>query len=464
MESASQWNPADSGRMCNRRSSIISNWEQNTMRILLVNPPNSGRSIPEERFGMETYRKIFRGEPLALEILAGNLDGHEVQIVDLKAEPDELAHSMLMFRPDVVGVTAMTCEADATLEIATQVKRSSQATVVIGGVHASNDPEYFNRSCVDYVVVGLGKLSFAELIGALEDGRTGIADIPGIAAIDPAQPLQWTPRRFSNDDLVEQKAPRYDLVERYRSAGQYVMTPLPHNIGFVAASYGCPFDCSFCCVSGLTGGKYLPHSADSVLRDISLLEPLNLIRLIDANAFADLGKARDLCDRVLDQGLKKQFIADVRADTVVRHPEMMELWKRAGLRAVVIGFEEINDDLLGAFDKQSTLQTNSEAVKILHQIGLTIVGDFIISPSYDEEQFEALGIYLEQNKIDLPMLAVLTPLPGTALHRSLKDQIVIKDLAYYTLTNAVTATRLEEKVFYRQYAELVKRTHADAKL
>jgi len=43
------------------------------MRILLVNPPNCGKSIPEERYGIDSLKQIFRGEPLALETLAGNL-------------------------------------------------------------------------------------------------------------------------------------------------------------------------------------------------------------------------------------------------------------------------------------------------------------------------------------------------------------------------------------------------------
>ena len=58
------------------------------MNILLINPPNSGRSIPEEEYGIESIKKIFRGEPLALETLAGNLEAHQIAIADLKAEPD----------------------------------------------------------------------------------------------------------------------------------------------------------------------------------------------------------------------------------------------------------------------------------------------------------------------------------------------------------------------------------------
>jgi len=75
------------------------------MKILLVNPPNSGRSIPEEEYGIKNLKMIFRGEPLALEVLAGNLDGHEVIISDLKAEPDCLEQTLYRFDPDLVGIT-----------------------------------------------------------------------------------------------------------------------------------------------------------------------------------------------------------------------------------------------------------------------------------------------------------------------------------------------------------------------
>ena len=45
-----------------------------------------------------------------------------------------------------------------------------------------------------------------------------------------------------------------------------------------------------------------------------------------------------------------------------------------------------------------------------------------------------------------------------------KSSIIIHDLDYYTLTNAVIPTRLGEKRFYQQYARLIKSFHANAKL
>jgi radical SAM superfamily enzyme YgiQ (UPF0313 family) len=431
------------------------------MRILLVNPPNCGRSIPEERYGIDSMRQIFRGEPLALETLAGNLEGHEVRIIDLKVEPDSLRSELAGFAPELVGLTAMTCEANTVLRLAREARESCGALVVVGGIHASNDPEFFNRPEIDFVVIGLGKKSFRELVDALgQEGKT--ADIPGVAATTPGRPLSWRPRTFGPEDLVEDKAPRFDLVERYRP--HYTLKTLGLEMGFVASAFGCPYDCSFCCISPVTGGRYLTNSVETVLRDICLQDRTPVIRLVDANTFGNPQNARRLARSIRDSGVRKHFLADVRSDTVVRHPDLLWEWKEIGLRAVIIGFEEVTDATLGEWNKANTAATNREAIRILREIGLTIVGDFIISPDYDERSFDALAAHAEENAIDLPMYTVLTPLPGTPLYSRMRDRITLHDLDYYTLTNTVVPTRLDERVFYRKYAALIKAGHSNATL
>lgn len=431
------------------------------MKILLINPPNCGRSIPEERYGIDSLRQIFRGEPLALEVLAGNLAGHEVRILDLKAEPDGMPQALESFRPEMVAFTAVTCEANTVLRLAGEVKESCHAQVVVGGIHASSDPAFFNQPTIDYVIVGLGKESFAELAAAIEAGSlTGT--IPGVAATRPGGRLTFAPRRFGTLDLAEHAPPRYDLVAGYRNS--YTLSSVGSQLGMVASAFGCPYSCSFCCIGSLTAGRYLTHSIEAVIRDIQLLGDIPVVRLVDANTFGNVGHARLLAEAIVAAGLRKYFIADVRSDTVVRHTALMRQWKEAGLRSVVIGFEEIADGDLTFFNKENSVAVNDEAIAILHELGITIVGDFIISPDYDDVRFDALEEYVTKRAIELPILTVLTPLPGTPLHAELQERITIRDLDYYTLTNAVMPTRLGEKRFYQQYARLTKQFHAKAKL
>jgi radical SAM superfamily enzyme YgiQ (UPF0313 family) len=127
------------------------------------------------------------------------------------------------------------------------------------------------------------------------------------------------------------------------------------------------------------------------------------------------------------------------------------------LSAVVIGFEEIDDEKLSLFNKKSSHGIHLEAIDILKPLGIRIVGDFIISPEYEHEDFQRLIDFVEASGIDVPIPAVLTPLPGTPLYRRLKSQITIHDLDYYTFTNAVMPTRMEEHEFYQCYAGMLQR-------
>ena len=207
----------------------------------------------------------------------------------------------------------------------------------------------------------------------------------------------------------------------------------------------------------MTGSKYLARSDDAVLRDIDQLADVPIIRLVDANTFGHIDYARRLARRIIDAGLTKRLVADVRADTVVKHPELFELWQKAGLSIVVIGFEEISDERLKTFQKRSSHQVSLEAIRILKDLGIRIVGDFIVSPDYAPEDFDRLTGFVSQSDIDLPIPSILTPIPGTALHEELKSQITNHDLDYYTFTNAVMPTRMPEHDFYRTYAEMLKR-------
>jgi radical SAM superfamily enzyme YgiQ (UPF0313 family) len=435
------------------------------MNILLVNPPNSGRSIPEERYGLDSLKQIFRGEPLGLEVLASYLDDHEVKIIDLKAEPHSFNATLVEFKPDIVAFTAMTCEANAVVALARQVKQHGNITTIVGGIHASNDPNFFNQSMFDYVVIGLGQQSLPELVTLLSqstDQQLTAPVIAGVAKTSRQQPLTWTARKFKSKDYSQAKAPRYDLTSQYRDS--YFLPNLQVHMGYVVTAYGCPYRCSFCSIAGQAGGQYLCQSNKNVVRDLQCLDNIPFIRLVDANTFGSISHARQLCRSIEDAGINKQFLIDVRADTVVRHPELLEEWKKIGLRSVVIGFEEISDKRLTAMNKEGSTALNSEALRILNQLGITVVGDFIVDPDYDEDDFDQLESYITSHQIDLPMLTILTPLPGTELYGQMKQQICEHNLDYYTLTNAVTSTRLSEKRFYSRYSDLMRSCHNKAKI
>ena len=427
------------------------------LKIMLINPPNCGRSIPEEEYGITSLKQIFKGEPFNLEVLAGPLSDHEVVIFDLKCETEDAFWSAFdQFQPDVTGFTAVTCEANTVIGMARKVKENNNAVVVIGGNHATYDSEYFNCAEFDYIVLGLGKKSFHELIDNLACGKDG-QGIAGILKTSPGKPLKYIKRIYDEKDLMDEIPPRYDLVTKYRS--QYFLEYLGLTMGFVITAYGCTHKCSFCAIPEMTGGKYLNHSADAVLRDIQLLGDIPFIRMVDANTFGNLSLSFDLYKKIMQSGISKKYFADVRADTIVKNPALMKNWKEAGLYAVVVGFEDFQDERLAGYNKKYQGHVINEAIDILHELGIIIVGDFIASPGYDENDFEKLENFILANKIQIPVISVLTPIPGTPLYKKMKKDIVISDLDYYTFTNAVTKTKMPAVEFYKTFADLVKRLH-----
>ena len=97
-------------------------------------------------------------------------------------------------------------------------------------------PCFFYRDSIDYVVVGLGKLSFRELVNAL-DNRTSVISIPGIAKTDPGMTLNYVRQTYSFQDSVDASPPpRYDLVKAHRNS--YVMSGVGGKVGFVVSAYG----------------------------------------------------------------------------------------------------------------------------------------------------------------------------------------------------------------------------------
>jgi len=443
------------------------------MRIALINPPNSGKSIPEEEYGIETIKTIFRGEPLALETLAGNLSEHEVGIIDLKADPESLDSELKKIQPDLVGITGVTCEANAILQIAGYVKENFNSVVAVGGHHASCDPEFFNKKNIDYVIIGLGKSSFREIVRSIEN-TDNTTDIPGVAKTNPLKPLCYIPRLYSQADLADEKPPRYDLVEKYRE--KYVMSGVGGKMGFVTTAFGCTHRCSFCSISSITGGKYLTHSIDAILRDIDYFKnkdflsfknfgslDTTMIRLVDANTFGNIKFSDDLAEKIIRSDIKKRFVADVRADTVVKHKNLILKWKEAGLAAVVIGFEDVANERLKGYNKKLTVENHVKALEILKDLKIRVIGDFIVSPDYGYEEFEQLDRFISNHPIDLPIPSILTPIPGTPLYEAMKDKIEIHNLDYYTFSNAVVPTKLDKKEFYTLYAEFFKKFHKHVK-
>src|SRR5262249_60090204 len=96
----------------------------------------------------------------------------------------------------------------------------------------------------------------------------------------------------------------------------------------------------------------------------------------------------------------------------------------AGLRSLFVGFETLNPSNLREQHKYQNLNRDySAAIRRLHGLGVMVNGSFVFGMDGDDESvFERTVEWAIGQGIETATFHILTPYPGTALHRRLASQ------------------------------------------
>jgi len=436
------------------------------MKILLVNPPRSPCNGILEHAAPEVAPYVHRklvGPPLGLLAIAGAVPDHEVRLLELKAEydlrpdapkPIELVRAALeRDPPDVVGVTVITSELGASLEILAEAKRIAPGAVAVaGGLHATLVPSDFAGTAADVVCPGPSTKSFAELVLAIERGSS-LGEVRGVW-LDTGGGLAFTGAR---DDAIDEAGrdfvlPRRDLVAPWRES--YAVGRSPDPATYLFTSLGCPHRCTFCSIWPQHGGGFLQRGVASVVAELGALDDYPVVRFADANTVVDVDWAGRLFDAILAEGISKFLIMDMRVDTAADNPRLVEKMARAGLKVVIAGFESFRDEELASYAKSTKKRQIDEAIRVLHENGILLRGNYVVPPDYGADDFAALAEYAGSHRVTYAGYTILTPMPGTAYHAEVADRIVDRDPAKYNFFNCVLPTRLPLDEFYARVADL----------
>ena len=429
------------------------------MRILLVQPPQGSR------FGIS---RILMVEPLGLECVGAALtaNGHEVSLVDLRLDRMTALRSALTSQqPALVGIScAFTTDVYGALVTAKHVKNIAPGTfVVVGGHHSSLIPGdfLFPGSPVDAVVIGEGEITAVELAQTLEDGRHP-ADVAGVMTADNRESgFKSRPMTASLDDLP---LPERTLSLRYRRLyHQAFKSP----VACVETSRGCPFDCNFCSVWVFYQRRARRRSPERILEDLDRAKALGdeHVFFTDDIAFLQHDAYERLGNAIKDADLGLEFIAETRADLVVKYRDLFPLWSEIGLRTMFLGIERVDDAGLEAVRKRTKggVGANIEAIEILRQAGIKPMTSLITDPSWDEEDFDRLEAFVRTARLPNPAFTILTPLPGTELWESTRSQVTTDDYCYFDVQHAVLPTKLPIERFYQRFARLFNSTDANTR-
>ena len=213
------------------------------------------------------------------------------------------------------------------------------------------------------------------------------------------------------------------------------------------AGRGCPFSCSFCTIINVQGRKSRRRSPDDIERIVraNVAQGLHSFFITDDN-FARNKDWESILDRLIRlrevDRLKISFI--IQVDTLCHKLDgFIEKSKRAGVKRVFIGLENINpDSLLGAKKRQNKITDYRQMLLAWKQAGIVTYCGYILGFPGDtrESILHDIEVIKRELPVDLLEFFYLTPLPGSEDHKRLHEAGIEMDpdLNKYDLNHAVT--------------------------
>ncbi|HUW23551.1 MAG TPA: cobalamin-dependent protein [bacterium] len=384
------------------------------MKILLIQPPLWNPAMTPGLI-----------EPLGLETIAANVNTHEMEILDMRIDSD-LMRKLDDFKPDIVGITGVAPEYEVVCSVLGDVKKySSNILTVVGGIFASLAPEEFKREFVDVIVIGEGEITFPELVEAYRLKRD-FSKVKGIAYREGRQ-LCFTPSRERIKNLDDFPLPNRNLTRAHRVLyNRHGRRP----VGAIFTTRGCTYKCDFCTCWKFSNGTFTKRGVESIVNELMLIDE-ELVNVEDDNTMLDLNFFEELYKAIRKAGIKKRFFIYGRSDSIARRPDIIEKWREIGLDAILVGLESFRDEDLIRHNKNNSIANNENAIHILKQNGVEIIGYFLIESSFSKEDFDALLNYIKKMKLTFVVVPFLTPGPGTDLYEKEKHNLITNDWQFF---------------------------------
>lgn len=391
--------------------------------IVFVNPPYE-RVAP----GYEFVKHITNNSPsLGLLHLAAEVREHgyvpsiiESDIFDYS--PEMVADRIIKQAPTFVGITLFTVGVWNGVTIARLIKKALPDTIIIvGGPHISSmgteTMERFKE--FDYAVNGEGEKTLMDLLTAI-DNNTPINEVPGILYRDGPF-IKTTAGKAINRVLDELPFPAWDLLPDFPKAYKPAIYDFPRGpVATIAASRGCPFHCRFCDTStfGSRVRHYSPEKVFEMMKHLNDTYGVRHIMFVDDLFLASKVRVTELCNLLLDSGLKMTWSCTARVDTV--KPEVLNIMKQAGCWEISFGLETGSNEMLKKMDKLAEIEKSEQAVKWTADAGIRTKGLFMLGyPGETNETINMTKDFVRRIPMTIMNLTKFTPYPGSPIYRDL---------------------------------------------
>jgi radical SAM superfamily enzyme YgiQ (UPF0313 family) len=195
----------------------------------------------------------------------------------------------------------------------------------------------------------------------------------------------------------------------------------------IVVSRGCPHHCDFCYKDNFfTGGtSFYTQTVDAALGEINRL-PGRHLYFLDDHLFGNVRFVSALFEGMRGMGRLWQAAGTVQA---VLRPGLIEKAADCGLRSLFVGFETLNPSNLQAQHKTHNLNRDyGLAIRRLHDLGVMVNASFVFGMDDDDETvFDRTVEWAIAQGVETATYHILTPYPGTALHKRMEREGRIKN-------------------------------------
>ena len=361
-----------------------------TLRLINPNSPLTTITLPDVISKMTMGRRaLFM--PVNLAICAAVAPaGWQVEIVD-ECVLDE-GHTPRA-DVDVVGITAMTTQANRAYRIADEYRRLG-VTVVMGGIHPSALPDEAGEHA-DCVCIGDAE---GTLPYALADWQAGTLKPTYHWREHPDTPIA-TPRK----DLLN---PRDYLV---------------YNP--IQTTRGCPHDCSFCTTPAVFGRKFRQRAIPDIVEEIREAQEhgSNFFIFADDNFAGNHRWALELCDALEPLKIKWASQCDI---LISRSDKLLATMRRSGCQGLILGLESPDPDTLTEARKRYvSADSYLPRIRRIQSHDISLWGSFIFGFDNDDwTKCREVVRFAHRAGLVMSCYPILTPYPGTAVFEEYRRQ------------------------------------------
>jgi len=407
------------------------------MRILLIHP-NYHSGGAEIAGSWPPAWVAYLSGPLKK---AGFTDIHFVDAMTNHLSDDDLRAKMAEIQPDVVGTTAITpsiYKSEEVLRIASE--EIPDAVRVLGGIHATfmYKQVLTEAPWIDVIVRGEGEEIFLNLITMISERRWPAQryELKGLAFRDGDQIVATEAAPTVKD--LDSLEPDWSLLEW----DKYIYVPLGVKVAIPNMARGCPFTCSFCS-QWKFWRDYRVRDPKKVVDEIEHLvneHGVGFFILADEEPTINRKKFIEFCQELIDRGLpeKIKWGINTRVTDIMRDKELLSFYREAGLVHVSLGTEAAAQLKLDTFNKETKVEENKEAIRLLREADIFVEAQFIVGLDNEtEETLEETYRMAWDWQPDLANWAMYTPWPFTPLFEALGDKVEVFDFEKYNFVTPI---------------------------